>query len=79
MVAASFLGVFLGVFFWAFFLSRSLDVVGPFWASGSSTNTGHFPYRRRIQVLLTITEALGVISGFEASLQGSIKVDGTFV
>jgi hypothetical protein len=31
-----------------------------------------------IQSLLTITEALGVIGGFGASLQGCVKVDGTF-
>jgi hypothetical protein len=47
-------------------------------ASASSGNTKRFPHRCRIQGLLTTTEALGVIGGFEASLQGSIKVDGTF-
>jgi hypothetical protein len=34
---------------------------------------------RRIDASLTIAKAFGEIRGLEASLQGRIKVDGTFV
>jgi hypothetical protein len=36
------------------------------------------PYSRRIEASLTIAKAFEEIRGVEASLQGRIKVDGTF-
>jgi hypothetical protein len=47
--------------------------------NNSYRNGQAVPLSRRIDVSLVIAKAFGEIGGVEGSLQGSIKVDGTFV